>query len=101
MLPTGYACALRKPPEGAIASALHGLTLLIAGQLVRELEALADDIEFHVVPSLCPIITTAYDFSQTRTLIDRGASQTRQWLAEGGLKKREIPSALRPHAHGH
>jgi NTE family protein len=30
VLPTGYACALEKPPIGAVANALHALTLLIA-----------------------------------------------------------------------
>src|SRR5262249_1285579 len=33
VLPTGYACALEAPPRGAIACALHALTLLIARQL--------------------------------------------------------------------
>jgi predicted acylesterase/phospholipase RssA len=30
VLPTGYACAIHEPPKGAIARALHALTLLIA-----------------------------------------------------------------------
>ena len=36
VLPTGYACALEKPPAGAVANALHALTLLIARQLKNE-----------------------------------------------------------------
>ena len=38
ILPTGYACARQAPPTGAVASALHALTLLIARQLISELE---------------------------------------------------------------
>lgn len=38
VLPSGYACALQKPPRGAIATTLHALTLLIAHQLVADLE---------------------------------------------------------------
>src|SRR3954454_19357751 len=34
ILPTGHACATQAPPVGAVASALHALTLLIARQLV-------------------------------------------------------------------
>ena len=55
VLPTGHACALRTPPYGAIASALQGLSLLVAGQIVKELEALPQTVMFHVVPSLCPV----------------------------------------------
>ena len=28
---------------------------------------------------------------------DRAAEQTRRWLQRGGLEKRRIPGALRPH----
>lgn len=40
VLPTGHACANNAPPVGAVANALHALTLLIARQLVNELENL-------------------------------------------------------------
>jgi hypothetical protein len=40
ILPTGYACSTHAPPAGAVANALHALTLLIARQLVSELEDL-------------------------------------------------------------
>ena len=99
ILPTGHACALKVPPKGAIGSALHALTLLVARQIVHELELLAGDCDYHVAPSLCPLATTAYDFSHTKGLIDRAESQTRDWLASGGLDRCDIPDALRPHDH--
>lgn len=99
ILPTGHACALRVPPQGAIASALHGLTLLVARQIVHELEALDAGCDYHVVPSLCPLGSTAYDFSRTKDLIERAERQTNDWLASGGLDRCDIPDALRPHTH--
>jgi NTE family protein len=99
ILPTGHACALKLPPTGAISSALHGLTLLVAGQIVKELETLDAGCSFHVVPSLCPLGTTAYDFTHTRALIDRAEEQARDWLNAGGLERCDIPDALRPHSH--
>ncbi|MGC2713315.1 MAG: patatin-like phospholipase family protein, partial [Pseudolabrys sp.] len=49
ILPTGYACALAKPPAGAVASALHALTLLIARQMLSELKELdGSSIEYFV-----------------------------------------------------
>lgn len=99
ILPTGHACAAKAPPVGAMASALQGLTLLVAGQIVRELETLDTSCDFHVVPSLCPLGTAAYDFSRTRDLIDRAERSTADWLASGGLERCDIPDALRPHHH--
>src|SRR5205823_12613985 len=51
ILPTGHACATKDPPVGAVANALHALTLLLARQLVDELENLDTAIEYFVVPS--------------------------------------------------
>jgi NTE family protein len=55
VLPTGYACDLHEPPKGAIARALHAITLLIANQIVRDLKELAGKADISIVPSLCPL----------------------------------------------
>jgi NTE family protein len=99
VLPTGHACANDAPPVGAVANALHALTLLIARQLVNELENLGPHIEYYVVPPLCPLVGSPYDFSRTSEHIDRAAAATDVWLAQNGLEKREIPHELRPHDH--
>jgi len=99
VLPTGHACANDDPPVGAVANALHALTLLIARQLVGELESLGPDIEYYVVPPLCPLVGSPYDFSRTSDHIDRAVRVTDAWLAQNGLEKREIPHELRPHDH--
>src|SRR5438270_10350126 len=99
ILPTGHACANRAPSVGAVANALHALTLLIARQLVSELEMLGPDIEYFVVPPLCPLVGSPYDFSRTADHIDRAVLSTDAWLAQNGLQKREIPHELRPHEH--
>lgn len=99
ILPTGHACANQKPPVGAVASALHALTLLIARQLVSELESLDPDIEYFVVPPLCPLVGSPYDFSRTADHITRAIETTDAWLAEHGLQQGKIPHEMRPHAH--
>jgi NTE family protein len=99
VLPTGHACANDAPPIGAVANALHALTLMIARQLVSELENLGPQIEYYVVPPLCPLVGSPYDFSRTAEHIDRAAAATDVWLAQGGLTKREIPHELQPHDH--
>ena len=99
ILPTGYACASDAPPVGAVANALHALTLLIARQLVSELENLGPEIEYFVVPPLCPLVGSPYDFSRTAEHIERARLATDDWLAKGGLEQSEIPHELRPHDH--
>ena len=99
VLPTGYACALTEPPATAIASALHALNMVIAHQLVQDLELMADRAEVLTVPPLCPLTASAYDFSRAHELIERARQNTRRWLDDDGLHRPGIPGALRPHEH--
>ena len=68
ILPTGYACALEKPPAGAVANALHAQTLLIARQPMNELQGLDHSIDYFVVPPLCPL--TGSSSSRGRSFCD-------------------------------
>jgi len=99
ILPTGHACATDAPPVGAVANALHALTLLIARQLVSELENLDPSIHYFVVPPLCPLVGSPYDFTQTAEHIERAVKSTDEWLSKGGLEESTIPGELRPHSH--
>jgi len=99
ILPTGHACATLAPPVGAVANALHALTLLISRQLVSELEGLGPDIHYFVVPPLCPLVGSPYDFSRTADHIDRAVRTTDAWLAQSGLEQGRIPDEMRPHSH--
>jgi NTE family protein len=98
-LPTGFACALQEPPKGAIARALHALTLLIAHQMVRDLRECVGKVDVFTVPSLCPLDTSPYDFSRAGQLIDQAAEGTRKWIEGGGLSRPEFPDTLLPHSH--
>jgi NTE family protein len=99
ILPTGYACALKEPPRTVIGKALHAITLLIAWQLMHELEVLPKEIEVHLVPTLCPLAISPFDFSASRQLIERAAESTAKWIEAGGLTRRASPHELAPHRH--
>jgi NTE family protein len=99
VLPTGFACALTEPPAGAIAMALHALTLLIARQLVSDVLRWQARAEILVLPPLCPVGLSPYDFSASSTLIERAAANTRAWLEAGGLERPGLPHELTPHEH--
>ena len=99
VLPGGFACALAAPPRGAVASALHALNLMIARQMVIDIDRIGDTVDVAVVPPLCPVDVSPYDFTRAGELIDRAAKSTRAWLDGGGLSRRGVPHQLRIHAH--
>ena len=84
-----------------MANALHALTLLIARQMISELESLSPKIDYFVLPPLCPLGGSPYDFSQTSQLIERATESTNAWLVGGGLGRPRIHTQLGMHKHGH
>ena len=99
VFPTGISCALPAPPRGAMALALHALNLLIMRQLVNDIERFADVADVVMVPPLCPLATTTYDFSRSADLIHRAEAATRLWLRTDGLNRLGTPPASLPHHH--
>ena len=97
--PTGFACALKQLPSGAIGRAMHALSLLVARQLVQDAERYAPMVELRIVPSLCPLECSPYDYSAASILIERAAAATRHWLEGGGLDRAGTPMELQPHRH--
>jgi predicted acylesterase/phospholipase RssA len=69
VLPTGFACALSRPPGGAAARGFHALTLIVAHQLVQDLAHLSGAVRVVTVPSLCPLDVSPFDFSKTEALM--------------------------------
>jgi NTE family protein len=99
VLLTGYACSLKELPKGAIARVLHAITLLIEWRLIHDVERLADAIDVCIVPALCPLDVSPYDFSAARDLMQRAEESTRKWLDGGGLSRRSRPAELEAHHH--
>lgn len=99
VLPTGYACRLDAPPTSALGMALHGLNLLIARQLVADLQHFAARAELRVVPPPCPLSRSPADFGRAVELMDESHSTSRAWIEGGGLEVSGIPGSLEAHAH--
>ena len=99
VLPTGFACASKQVPAAAIGRAMHALSLLVARQLVQDAERFATAVELRIVPSLCPLECSPYDYSAAGQLIQRAAATTRSWLEDGGLERAGTPMQLQPRSH--
>ena len=99
VLPTGFACALKRIPTTIIGKALHSLNLLVARQLVHDIARYRDSVALHVVPPLCPLDFSPYDYGGAAALIDRAATSTRAWINAGGLAAQAQPGRLVEHHH--
>jgi NTE family protein len=99
VLPGGFACALAAPPSGAVATAMHALNVMISRQMINDIERIGDQVEMAVVPPLCPLDVSPYDFTRAGELIDRAAASTREWIDTGGLTRQGIPHQLKHHLH--
>lgn len=79
---------------------LHTFTLLVARQLVNDIERFRASAEIIVVPPLCPVGVSSHDFSHAGALIAKAEAATARWIAQGSLADAgTIPGSLMPHVH--
>ena len=98
VLPTGHACALEDTPRGALALALHAISLLTQRRLIDDVERHRDDAHLVVLPPPCPLRTQPIDFGHADELIARALDDARRFLDRGGEDRPAI--RMRMHRHG-
>ena len=98
VLPTGYACALPRSPKGALAMALHAVTLTVNQRLAIELAGFEDTVDLRVIPPLCPLAVAPTDFSHSASMIERSRATTCEWLASHSSETRQATLLIR-HRH--
>jgi NTE family protein len=98
VLPTGNACALIEPPSGALAMALHALSLLMQRRLIDDIETHKDQTKLVVLPPPCPLSVQPIDFGHADVLIDRAYADASEFLDSGGAER--PPIRMRMHSHG-
>src|SRR3954447_154342 len=84
VLLTGHACTLDEPPAGALAMALHAISLLTHRRLIDDIERHRGDAQLIVLPPPCPLGIQPIDFSHAGELIERGLDDARGFLEAGG-----------------
>jgi NTE family protein len=97
VLPTGHACALDQPPRGALALALHAVSLLTQRRLTDDIARHEGDAQLVVLPPPCPLGIQPIDFSRADELIGRALNDAREFLDDGG--EAEPPIHMRVHRH--
>lgn len=99
VLPAGFACATKVIPRRAYSRAMHAITLVSARQLLQDFERYSDRVPIHIVPPLCPVTHSSYDYAHGSELIQRGRDSARHWLETDGLSHRVFPGPLHMHTH--
>jgi NTE family protein len=97
VLPTGHACALEEPPSGALAMALHAISLLTHRRLIDDIERHRDDAQLIVMPPPCPLDIQPNDFVHADELIEVALFDSREFLESGGETR--PPIRMRMHRH--
>lgn len=77
----GYACHLAEPPRHIAARLLHAMSVMLRGQVTRDVEAVGSKVPLVVLPPLCPMRISPLDFSHSASLIDEGYETSRRFLA--------------------
>jgi NTE family protein len=95
VLPTGHACSLHEPPRGALAMALHAITLLTHRRLIEDIQHHRDDSHLIVLPPPCALNIQPIDFAHAEELIDQALLDARHFLEAGGENR--PPIRLRMH----
>lgn len=100
VLPAGVPCAIDEPPRSALAVAVHALSLLIEKQLILEVALTFDGVTIGLLPPLCPLTISPADFRHASELIERGRTDSVEWIADGGLERVDPSRYLALHRHG-
>ena len=100
VLPCGFTCVEKAVPRHAIGRAMHAITLLGARQLRHDFAHYSERVALRLVPPLCPLAHSSYDYSNGAALIASARQSTRRWLDAGGLDAGDFPPELAVHSHG-
>lgn len=100
VLPTGFPCALRAHPRGALAMLLHAESLLIQQRLLVEIELYRDRAHLVVLPPPVQPI----DFAHAGELIERALTESRsylEWLEHADAPDTTTAAVQRLLGHSH
>jgi NTE family protein len=99
VLPTGYACDLRRPPRSALAMSLQAISLLVQQRLITDVQELRARVDLRVIPPVCPLDVSPADFSHARDLIDLARAGASAWLDAMGTESVVAPPDFTQHRH--
>jgi NTE family protein len=99
-LPSGYSCALGRPPGTAMGTAAHALAILTHQRLLTDVERYSDQVDLVVLPPPCPLAVSPMNYRAAAGLIE-AAHVTAAAALDVDHGCRENPAiGLAMHEHG-
>jgi NTE family protein len=99
VFPTGMSCGLQTPPNGVVEMALQTLNIAVSNRLKFDIEKYSDAADIVLLPVLCPLDVSIFNFSRTEELIDRSEKNVREWFQNCDMDDACNPELLTPHYH--
>jgi NTE family protein len=96
VFPTGVCCAQKNPPAGLVEMALQTISISISHRLAMDIERFRSIVDIVLVPVLCPLDVSMFNFSKTRELIDRAEDNVMRWIEDIGLNNETDIEEPRP-----
>lgn len=96
---TGMSCGLKTPPKGVVEMALQTLNLAVSHRLKFDMLKYIESVDIIVLPVLCPLDVSIFNFSRTEELIRRSEENVSAWISNNGLNSKGNPKILQPHYH--
>ncbi|MDA3896844.1 MAG: patatin-like phospholipase family protein [Desulfobacteraceae bacterium] len=99
LFPTGICCAQKIPPKGVVEMVLQTISIAMSHRLAADIERFRNDVDIVLLPVLCPLDVSMFDFTRTADLINRAEENVLDWLENGGLTGGADLHRLIPHHH--
>jgi phage terminase large subunit GpA-like protein len=85
--------ALRRPPSGALDTAVYALSVLVDARLEADIERYSSEVELTVLPAPNPRQVQPTDFDHSSHLIGQSHAACRSQLARGGAIHERVSSS--------
>jgi NTE family protein len=99
VLPSGYSCALARPPRTPIAAAAHAVAILTHQRLLADIALYADAVDLVVLPPPCPLRVSVLNFGRAADLMREAHATARAALAVHHGRREHPERTIAMHVH--
>jgi len=99
VLPSGYSCALARPPRTPVAAAAHALAILTHQRLVADIAMYEGAVDLVVLPPPCPLRVSVLNFGRAAELMRAAHTSAVDALAVDHGRRQHPELSIAMHTH--
>jgi NTE family protein len=99
VLPSGYSCALARPPRTPVAAAAHALAILTHQRLVADIAMYEGAVDLVVLPPPCPLRVSVLNFGRAAELMRAAHTSAVNALAVDHGRRQHPELSIAMHVH--